>query len=87
MMTDLAIAIIPVVIAAGLTGIGWLIRVSVKSITDDIAKLEAAFTRVSGALAAEHARTDEKLMGVDRRVTRLESWRELYLLHPTGGGD
>jgi hypothetical protein len=76
----------PILTGAGIAVIGWLIRNAVSGIVDRINHLEASFTRVTGELAARHNYIEKRIDHIDRRVTRVESWKELVTLPPPMGG-
>lgn len=78
----------PILVAAGLAAIGWLLRYVFTSIIDKLDDLEATFTRVTGKLESDHLKLANDLKGLDRRVIRLESWRDLLeLLEQHGHGN
>jgi hypothetical protein len=70
----------PILVAAGIAVIGWLLRNAVTSITDRILSLEAAFTRVTADLAMQHKALEVRIENIDRRLVRVESWKEIISL-------
>ena len=57
-----------------------MVRYILTSITGQIDDLETTFTKVSGELAQQHAVLMEKHNALDKRVIRLESWKDLFHL-------
>lgn len=83
--TDWVTNVIPVIVAAGFAGVGFLIRSAVGSVTKNLERLETSFTRVTADLAAQHAALEQRADNMDRRLVRVESWKELVSLPDMGG--
>lgn len=56
-----------------------------ESVDDKIDTLDRSFTNVTARLASDHNLLRDELNKQDRRVTRLESWREMLMLPDTEG--
>ena len=77
--------IYPILVGAFLAAFGWLLRNAWQSIEDKIDDLESSFVRVTSDLATEHAALSQRVNDVDKRLARLESWRELVTLPDVQG--
>jgi len=77
--------IYPILVAAFLAAFGWLLRNAWLSVENKIDDLESSFVRVTSDLAQEHAALSQRVADVDKRLVRVESWRELFMLPDTHG--
>ena len=79
-MNPLEIALAPVLTTFILGVFVALVRWGVNSVTTRIDHLDTGMARIAGQLADEQQNFNQKLDQVDKRVTRIESWKELVTL-------
>lgn len=76
-LTDVIVGIVG---TAGLGGVAALMRVAAGSITDRLDALDQSFTRAAANLSADIQGLQRQFGGLDRRITRIESWKDLVSL-------
>lgn len=81
-MSPLAITVTGVLFIMGImtTVIGYLFVSAHNALKQSVDRLEVTFTRVSSGIVSDVRQVDTKLDSMDRRLTRIESWRELVTL-------
>lgn len=78
-MTPAALAwLLPIVVSTVIGLVGYLLRNLIVTVQDSINDMEASFTRIAAELATETKAIKELFGMLDRRVVRLESWREMF---------
>lgn len=82
MTGELVTTIIGVVVAAVLASIGALIAMARNSLQRDIERLEHSFTRIGAEIAADVKAIEQVVTANERRITRIESWKEMVSLPP-----
>jgi hypothetical protein len=70
----------PLLVAAFLAAFGWLLRNAWMSVEQKIDDLEASFARITSDIVRQHAAMEERLQSIDKRLVRIESWKELFTL-------
>lgn len=79
-MSSVGLTVVLFAMGVMVSVIGYLFAAAHNALKTSVDRLEVTFTRVSSEIVSDVRQVDTKLDGMDRRLTRIESWRELVTL-------